>query len=85
LIDYTKYHFSGEEGLLEKTNYPALSSHRLQHQEFTKRVEDFQRSLAAGKGGESIVIAEFMNNWLLGHIKQTDQKYSAHLNANGVS
>jgi hypothetical protein len=26
-----------------------------------------------------------LNDWLVKHIKRSDQQYSAHLNANGIS
>ena len=85
LADYAKGHFAAEEAFLEKTKYPALSSHRAEHQAFVKRVEQFQQDLLAHKGGESASVVTFLNEWLSHHIKQIDQRYSAHLNANGVS
>ena len=85
LADYTKFHFSAEEAFLEKTKYPGLTAHRAEHQAFVKRVEQFQQELAAGKSVQSISVAKFLNEWLVNHIKQTDQKYSAHLNANGIN
>jgi hemerythrin-like metal-binding protein len=85
LADYAKSHFAAEEALLEKAKYPALSSHRAEHQAFVKRVEKFQQDLAAGESGQSIAVVTFLNEWLSHHIKQTDQQYSAHLNAHGVS
>jgi len=84
LVDYTKFHFAAEEAFFEKTKYPGLPAHRAEHQAFVKRVEQFQKDLAAGKGGQSISVGIFLNEWLTNHIKQTDQKYSSHLNANGV-
>jgi len=85
LSDYTKYHFSAEEALMEKTKYATLSSHRLQHQEFVKKVGQFQQDLVAGKIGNSVSVLEFLKDWLAKHIKQTDKMYSSHMNANGVS
>lgn len=85
LIDYTKYHFAEEEKLLEKTGYPALPSHRLQHQGFVRKVEEFAEDVKAGKViGQSIAISGFLDNWLSQHIKQMDRQYSAHLNARGI-
>jgi hemerythrin len=37
-----------------------------------------------GTVGQSVGVATFLNDWLMNHIKKTDQLYSAHLNANGV-
>jgi len=84
LADYAKFHFAAEEAFFEKTKYPALASHRAEHQAFVKKVEQFQQDMASGKGGQSISVSQFLNDWLTGHIKNTDQKYSAHLNENGV-
>jgi hemerythrin len=84
LLNYTKYHFTAEEALLEKAHYPGLSGHRAQHQEFVKRVEKFQQDIASSATGRSVDVLEFLKNWLSSHIKDIDQKYSSHLNAAGV-
>jgi hemerythrin len=84
LSDYTKSHFAAEQELLEKTHYPALGPHLAQHRIFVKKVEQFQKDLDAGVLGQAISVVSFLKDWLTNHIKQTDQQYSAHLNANGV-
>jgi hemerythrin len=85
LASYTKYHFSQEEMLLRQTNYSDIVSHQAQHRIFVKKVEDFQKNLKTGNLAQSIAIAGFLTDWLATHIKRTDRKYSAHLNAHGVS
>jgi hemerythrin len=85
LSDYTKFHFSAEEALLEKTKYAALSGHRMLHQEFIRKVDEFKDGLAKGQSGQSIFVLNFLKDWLAKHIKETDKKYSDHLNANGVN
>jgi len=84
LADYTQYHFSREESLLEKTHYGELGSHRAQHLEFVKQVEQFRQDLKAGAIGESVFVADFLKDWLTDHIKQSDQQYSIHLNDSGI-
>lgn len=85
LADYTKFHFEGEEALLEKTNYPDLAEHRAEHGAFVQKVRRFQQDLKDGNTAQSISIANFIKDWLVNHIKKTDRQYSAHLNRNGVS
>ena len=85
LADYTRYHFSGEEALMEETQYPAVGAHRSQHREFVKKVEQFQRDLKAGAVGQSVAVTAFLKDWLINHIQRTDHDYSIHLNANGWS
>jgi hemerythrin len=84
LENYTKFHFSAEEQLLEKAKYPALVAHCAAHRDFEKTVNRFHQDLAAGKGANAISMLNFLKDWLAKHIKQVDQQYSAHLNANGV-
>jgi hemerythrin len=85
LANYARLHFAREEALLEMTKYPALAPHRAQHEEFVRRVAQFQQDLKTGNTNQSIAVANFLTDWLVKHIQQTDVKYSAHLNANGVS
>ncbi len=85
LAEYTKYHFSGEEALLERTKYAGLEPHRVQHREFVSKVEQFERDLKAGAVGQSVAVTTFLKDWLVKHIQQTDREYSKHLNANGIS
>jgi hemerythrin-like metal-binding protein len=82
LEDYTKFHFAGEEALMARTRYPGLAAHRAEHQKLIQSLVKFRKD---GITGNSIAILSFLNDWLINHIKRTDQQYSAHLNANGVS
>jgi hemerythrin len=85
LLDYTRVHFSAEEALMQKAGYAELATHRAQHQEFVRKVEQFQKDLQVSKTGKAVVVLGFLKDWLSKHIKQTDQRYSAQLNAQGIS
>ena len=82
LETYTKVHFSAEEALMASTKYPALAAHQIEHQKFTHAVAKFR---SEGLTNQSIAVLTFMNDWLVNHIKRTDQQYSAHMNSHGVS
>jgi len=84
LSDYTETHFRAEEALMEKAKYPALPTHRLEHQKFVAQVLGFKKELEAGMAGNPVAVLEFLKDWLAKHIKKVDQSYSAHLNANGI-
>jgi hemerythrin len=84
LCDYARIHFQTEEALMERAKYEALPGHRLEHQRFFARVDEFKKQLGAGGAGNSAVVLGFLKDWLTKHIKQVDQSYSAHLNASGV-
>ena len=80
---YTQSHFTAEEALLEKTKYPGLAAQRAQHKQFVQRVRQFQDDLAAERNS-TVAVVNFLKDWLVNHIKQTDREYTAHLNANGI-
>lgn len=82
LESYSIFHFSAEEALLAQTKYPGLDAHRAEHQSFINTLAKFRKE---GIAGQSYEVLNFMNQWLVHHIKHTDQRYSAHLNANGIS
>jgi hemerythrin-like metal-binding protein len=81
---YTKIHFTAEEALMARTGYPALAAHQAEHKKFVDTVVEFRREIKDGAAGHAIDVSMFMNDWLIKHIKLTDQQYSAHLNAHGV-
>lgn len=70
---------------MEQAGYIGLEVHRIRHQEFVKQVEQFQKELEISSTGKAIEVLAFIKHWLATHIKQTDKRYSAHLNANGIS
>ena len=75
LVDYTVYHFSFEEELMEKAGYHLLPLHRRVHQLFTARIPEFQQRYAAGED----VLRELhtmLVNWLVKHIQHDDRDYA---------
>ncbi len=74
LVDYTLSHFSFEEELQEKANYPFFKAHKRVHEMFTKRIADFQRR---AKAGENVApeILSMLKIWLVNHIKGDDADY----------
>ena len=84
LNDYTISHFAAEEALLDRFGYPGLAEHREEHKKFVAQVNKFRDDFDHGGGASSVAVLEFLKDWLVRHIRQTDRKYSAHLNENGI-
>lgn len=75
LINYVTEHFTEEERLMISYNFPGLTGHRKEHDEFVARLREIQVSFINGhEMGKSVL--DFLVNWLVCHIKGTDQKYS---------
>lgn len=84
LIDYTVYHFSAEEKLMEQHRFPELATHRAEHKALTDKVLAFKKDFDANTGLLTVELMNFLQQWLVNHIQRVDQRYSAFLNAQGV-
>lgn len=82
LINYVTVHFTDEERLLLSFKYPELISHRKEHDQFVTRLQAIQTSFNNGNAiGDEIL--EFLVEWLVCHIKGTDQDYSRFMHERG--
>lgn len=51
LIEYTSVHFSTEEKLMEKYNYPGYVYHKAEHDKLTKTVLEFENKFQQNSTG----------------------------------
>lgn len=74
LVDYTISHFSFEEELQQRANYPFLKAHKRVHEMFKKHVVEFQQR---AKKGEDVTaeLLSMLRIWLVNHIKGDDADY----------
>ncbi|HBV68260.1 MAG TPA: hemerythrin [Clostridiales bacterium] len=81
LQDYTVKHFSDEEKLQIKSNYPDYKPHKEKHEAFKKEVNAIAEEYK--KGGATIQLVAKVNSsvagWLISHIKSEDKKVAAHI------
>jgi len=79
LIAYTKEHFANEEAFMRKNQFPETEGHKLQHDQLTAQVVDFQNRFSRQESCLTVELMEFLRNWLEKHISGSDQKYAAHI------
>jgi hemerythrin len=84
LVDYSGYHFSTEELLMERYNFPAREAHEQEHISFSHQIAELQSKLNAGEGLYNIRIVVFLHEWLMNHILTTDRNLADYLVGNGV-
>ncbi len=84
LISYTKYHFTAEERMMEKHNYPYFKDHKLEHEKLTEQVENFLEQYSTGKSSLDEEVFEFLKKWLFDHILVTDKNMGDYLNKRGL-
>jgi len=84
LIKYTQSHFTDEEALLQKYNYPDLIVQKRQHADLIKQISELQKQFQSGDLSSSLKTSGFLKKWLVEHIQGTDQKYGVFLNQKGI-
>ncbi len=79
LSDYARVHFTAEEKMMEQKKYPDLAKHKTEHMKFFEKVTDYQMNFNHKSFMTSLEIMDFLKNWLMGHILDTDKKYTPYM------
>lgn len=81
LDDYVTVHFTAEERLQQKYNYPDYTSHKARHTEFIKNISDIKKAIEEEGVGLHLVIRtnNTVVDWLINHIGKMDKKVGALL------
>jgi len=84
LIEYTGSHFGHEEQAFRSTGYPEEASHKQEHARLVEQVLALQAKFNNGEAVLTQSVIEFLQDWLIKHIKGTDMRYAPHLKKNGI-
>ncbi|CAH2032011.1 bacteriohemerythrin [Trichlorobacter ammonificans] len=84
LISYTATHFAAEEEAMAKTNFPEDAEHRRHHAKLVEQALDLQQRFSTGESVLSQNVIEFLQDWLINHIKGVDKRYGPYLNKHGI-
>jgi len=76
LLDYTNFHFSREEAILEACDYDDLAGHKQAHIELKEQLLDARRRYMLNPSSDlEEEIREFLLSWLQTHILIRDMDY----------
>jgi hemerythrin len=78
-VDYVKYHFTTEEKIMERINYPNLAVHRGQHQDFVRELVSEVQSFQGGKRFVPNMMVRYLRDWILTHIAVSDKQIGSYL------
>ncbi|MDR0497602.1 MAG: bacteriohemerythrin [Treponema sp.] len=79
VVDYTSYHFTTEEKVMERVNYPEYFKHKSEHVDFVREVYDRVAEFEPGKIVAPIKFVYFLRDWVLHHIAMSDRKMGEYL------
>ena len=85
LVDYTKTHFTYEEGLMEDNGYPDFEAHKAQHRAMIAEVEAVLAEYENDQDTAMRHAVDYLQDWLIHHINGTDKQYSSFLIGKGVN
>ncbi len=79
LIEYAFFHFTLEERYLDRSNYPHTEEHKKEHEEFVDKIIKLKKDHEKNKLSLTIEMINFMNNWWISHVRNSDKKYEPYL------
>ncbi len=80
---YVNFHFTEEEELFLRTNYPDYEPHRREHRKLTAAVEEIRQDFEkSASDALSQRVLEFLRGWLYDHHIRFDRAFAAYLEAN---
>ena len=84
LKDYTQYHFNSEEDAFLKHLYPDYESHKDLHDNFLKKIKDFELNYVNKPQVLAIPVFNLLMSWIKEHIQKVDKNYSNFLKNKGM-
>lgn len=84
LKEYAQMHFIVEEDYMILFGFDGYHEHKLEHEKFLCRLEEFELKLTRGELILSHDILSFLSLWLVDHMKGVDKKYTDTFLTNGL-
>jgi len=85
LADYTDYHFSREERVMEACGYPDLERHKLTHENLKEQLLDCRTRYMLNPNAElEEEVRAFLTSWLQNHILVRDMDYKEVIGKSGI-
>lgn len=82
LEDYTHYHFDTEEQFFDSFNYKDKEKHLEEHRGFINRIIEFKEQYVRGTVKIDRDLLDYLLNWLISHILETDMDFAKDLMKN---
>jgi hemerythrin-like metal-binding protein len=80
LVEYTVYHFTDEERLMQEWGYPDFARHKANHEKLVGLVLGYKRQLESGAPDVEPHAMNFIKTWLNGHVLGMDRNYCGYAN-----
>lgn len=85
VANYKDNHFATEEKYFDLFHYENTDEHKAEHQKLREKVTAFYQEFKEGKTDITADLLDFLENWLVDHLANQDQKYVECFQKNGLS
>jgi len=85
LREYTVFHFTCEERLMEIVHYPKRGDHAEEHERLKRRVKRYQRLLYEHENVTGEDVLAFLKVWLLKHILSFDLEFADYVHSRNLA
>jgi hemerythrin len=82
LADYSDYHFRTEDNYMLDNNYPLFQNHRREHGQYLRKLGALLQAYEKAEAGLPDEISAFLEQWLLKHVSESDQRYARYFRSN---
>ena len=79
IVEYTKYHFSDEEAIMELEGFPEIEMQRKLHKNLINDVTKLLVDLKKGKSINILELIDFLTEWFITHITKQDKQFGLFL------
>lgn len=84
LVAYCEYHFSHEEALFSRFNYPEALEHAFEHAAMAEWCEKTQSDLRDQRlPAPSLHVITYLKDWVFDHIMGSDRRFGVYLAKTG--
>jgi hemerythrin len=87
LAEYAEHHFSTEEKYFKEFNFEGAEEHIMEHNIFRNQIDEFRKSFHENFNRKELAddLVELLDDWMVKHVIEMDQKYVQCFKNHGLS
>ena len=79
MVEYVRFHFTAEQNLLEKINYPKWAEHKNKHDALVKDILETAKEYNEGRKFVPNHFTRLLRDWVFSHIAVEDHIYAKYI------
>ena len=81
MVEYVRVHFTAEQELMHRINYPHYAEHKSEHDKLIRKVLETTNNYDKGKKFVPNDFVRFLKDWIVSHIAHTDKMIALYITA----